>query len=138
MLLTWFQRIALGAAGAVAAGVGLAILADPVAFYAGYGVTIGDDANLLSELRAPGANLAALGALIAAGAVWRRWAPAAAILGAAVFLAFAAGRGLSMALDGMPSDALLAAALIELVIGALCLLVLAQERRPANGEARHA
>lgn len=123
-MTSWFQRLALGAAGLIALGVGLAILTDPATFYAHYELRIGSNVDLLSELRAPGANLAALGALISAGALHSAWTRMSALLGAIVFLAFAFGRALSMALDGLPSDGLIAAAVIEIGVGGLCLAAL--------------
>lgn len=124
MSTTWFQRLVLGAAGLTAGGIGLAILAAPVSFYAGYGIEIGAEPSLLSELRAPGANLAALGAIILVGAVRADWTRISSILGATVFSAFAFGRLVSMALDGAPSSALTGAAAIEIAIGLLCLVAL--------------
>ena len=85
-------------------------------------------------MRAPGANLAALGALVLAGAFHPAWARASAALGAAAFLAFAFGRAASMALDGMPSDALVAAAAIEFAIGALCVAALPRRDGEAAGD----
>ena len=46
----------------VALAIGGFILTAPMAFYASYGITLAPDASLLSELRAPGAGLAVLGA----------------------------------------------------------------------------
>jgi len=48
-----FEKIALGLSGLTAVTIGACILFAPHAFYAGYGITLGQDANLLSELRAP-------------------------------------------------------------------------------------
>jgi hypothetical protein len=55
MTLTRLERIALGASGATALGIGAFILAAPRTFYASYGISLGDDVDLLSELRAPAA-----------------------------------------------------------------------------------
>lgn len=123
-----FQKLFLGAAGLTALGIGLAITFAPHGFYAGYGLTLGTDPVLLSELRAPGANLAALGALILAGVLRPGLARMSAAVGALVFLAFAFGRGVSIALDGWPGEQILAALVIELAIGALCLGALRSSR----------
>lgn len=119
-----FRRLTLGVAGASALGVGLAIALAPRVFYGGYDVDLGDDPSFLSELRAPGANLAMLGAVIFAGALRPKMAQIGAALGAAVFLAFAAGRLVGLALDGPPSAVIVAALVFEAVVGVLCLLVL--------------
>ena len=132
---TWFQKLTLGIAGLAALCIGLAITAAPASFYAIYGVILGNDPNLLSELRAPGANLAALGMIILAGAFRQGMQRLAAFLGATVFLSYAFGRIVSMALDGMPSSGLIQATLIELVIGGLCAALLwrGRSRISANG-----
>ena len=67
---TLFEKIALGLSGLTALTIGAFILFIPHAFYAGYGITLGEDANLLSELRAPGAGLAGFGLLMLRG-IWR-------------------------------------------------------------------
>lgn len=122
----------LGLSGFTAAAIGLAILLDPQAFYASYGVLLTPQPNLMSELRAPAANLAALGMIVLSGAVYQRMAQQAATLGATVFLAFAAGRLLSLILDGWPSESILVAFAIEIILGVLCLWV-ARRRKKADG-----
>ena len=124
MTTVWFQKITLGIAGLAALGIGLAIVTAPVSFYATFGNILGSDPNLLSELRAPGANLAALGMIILAGVFRPNMARLSAFLGALVFLAYASGRIVSMVLDGMPSSGLVQATLIEFVIGGLCVALL--------------
>jgi hypothetical protein len=123
-MTTWFQKLTLGAGGMLALGIGAAIVIAPVSFYAIYGISLEDDPNLLSELRAPGANLAALGGLILVGVMRPSRFRFSAVLGATVFLAYAFGRLMSMALDGMPTSGLVQATAIEFVIGVLCLAAL--------------
>jgi hypothetical protein len=121
MTINWFQKLILGVAGLAALGIGLAILTVPAGFYGTYGIELGADPNLLSELRAPGANLAVLGAIILLGAFRQSMTRLSAAIGGLVFLAYALGRIVSMALDGMPSSGLIEATVIELVIGGLCI-----------------
>ena len=64
--MTPVQKIALSIAGFTSLGIGAFILAAPHAFYASYGIALGQDPSLLSELRAPGAGLAAFGAVMLA------------------------------------------------------------------------
>ncbi len=130
MNMTKFQKITLGIAGVTAFGIGGFILAAPHAFYASYGITLGTDPNLLSELRAPAANLAALGAIMLAGIIRPSWAQISTAIALTVFLAFPAGRIVSIVVDGMPSESVMGALVIEIVIAALCLV--AFWRRPAR------
>lgn len=126
-----FQKLILGVAGLTALGIGLAITLAPRVFYAGYGIELGADARLLSELRAPGASLASLGVVIFAGALRPGMARVSAALGAIVFLAFSTGRIVSMAVDGWPGGSIVTALVIEVAIGLLCLLAMVQQRRLA-------
>ena len=135
MTTTKFQKITLGIAGVTAFGIGGFILASPHAFYASYGIALGTDPSMLSELRAPAANLAALGAVILAGVVRPAWARVSTAIAVTVFLAFPAGRLLSLIVDGMPSGSVLGALAIEVVIGILC--VAAFWRRPVRGVPGH-
>lgn len=121
MTLTRFEKIALGISGVTALGIGTFILAAPHAFYASYGITLDNDASLLSELRAPAAGLATLGILMLAGIVRRALAQLSIVAALIVFLAFPAGRLVGIVADGMPSGSILGALILELAIAALCL-----------------
>jgi len=131
MTLTRLQKIALGIAGVSALGIGTAITITPHAFYESYGIALGSDPSLLSELRAPGAGLAALGAVMLAGVVRRALSGVALVAAFVVFLGFPAGRLVGLALDGIPSTGILAALGFELAVAALCLFAF----RPEIGRA---
>jgi len=134
MSLSRFQKITLGIAGVTAASVGSFILAAPQAFYASYGIAPGADPSLLSELRAPGAGLAALGAIMLAGVVRAAWSPVALVAALTVYLAFPAGRLFSLTVDGLPSASVLGALGVEVTIAALCLMAFGRPRanKPAT------
>jgi len=119
--MTFLQKLTLGIAGLTAFGIGSFILTAPQAFYASYGITLGSDASLLSELRAPAAGLAALGAVMLAGIQSPTLRPTSIVAALIVFLGFPAGRILGLLIDGVPSDGILAALILELAIAALCL-----------------
>lgn len=121
MKSTKFQNLTLGIAGTTALGIGAVILAAPHAFYGSYGIALGTDPSLLSELRAPATNLAALGALILAGIARPSLKQMSIAIALIVFIAFPAGRIVSLAIDGVPSQSVLTALFIEVAIGALCL-----------------
>ena len=118
---TMFEKIALGLSGLTALAIGACILFAPHAFYAGYGITLGEDANLLSELRAPGAGLAGFGLLMLLGIGRQAILPVAMAAALTVFIAFPAGRLVGIAVDGMPSGSVIGALVVELAIAALCL-----------------
>lgn len=129
-----FEKFALGVSGLTAVGIGIAILAAPHAFFASYGITVGDDPSLLSELRAPAAGLAAFGVLMLAG-LWRstmmQVSKAAALT---VFLAFPAGRLIGLIVDGLPSSPIIGALVFELAVAALCIAAFG--RRSARPQAQ--
>jgi len=118
---TLFEKIALGLAGLTALAIGASILFAPHAFYAGYGIALGADANLLSELRAPGAGLAGFGLLMLLGIGRQAMLPVAMAAALTVYIAFPAGRLVGIAVDGMPSGNVIGALVVEILIAALCL-----------------
>ncbi|MBR9824486.1 MAG: DUF4345 domain-containing protein [Alphaproteobacteria bacterium] len=139
MKTTWYQKLILGLAGLAALVIGLMITFAPHTFYASYGLSLGESPDLLSELRAPGANLAALGVIILVGVFRAGFAPVSALIAQTLFLAYAFGRTVSVMMDGMPSDGIFQALIIELVIGGLCLALFYRRpgvTRPADSPAR--
>jgi hypothetical protein len=122
MPLTLLQKIALGISGITAFSIGAFIVVAPHAFYASYGVLLGNDADLLSELRAPGAGLAGFGAIMIAGILRSEFTQVSIVVALTVFLGFPAGRVVGLLADGMPSSSIVGALIVELLIAALCLV----------------
>jgi hypothetical protein len=129
MSITRFQKVALGMAGGTALIIGGFILMAPHVFYASYGIALEADPNLLSELRAPAANLMALSAVMLIGVFRSAWAQFSATLALTVFVAFPAGRIVSLLVDGLPSSSVLGALAIEVAIGAICVAAFRPGRR---------
>ncbi|NDR56807.1 DUF4345 domain-containing protein [Aliiruegeria sabulilitoris] len=138
MTTTRFEKIALGIAGVTALGIGAFILAAPQAFYASYGITLDNNVNLLSELRAPASGLAAFGLLMLAGIVREKLSQVSIVAALTVFLAFPAGRLVRFIVDGMPSGNILGALVVELAIAGLCLVAFRRRLAPLNRDGRHA
>ena len=130
MTLTRFETVILGISGITALGIGVAILAAPHTFYARYGIALGNDASLLSELRAAAAGLAAFGVLMLAGLVRSAFSQIAIVAALTVFLAFPAGRLVGLLVDGMPSGSIIGALVLELAIAVLCLTAFRHRLRP--------
>lgn len=121
MKLNFLQKTVLSLSGATSFGIGAFILAAPHAFYASYGIALGADPSLLSELRAPGAGLAAFGVVMLSGLFGSAMTVPAIVAAMTVFIAFPAGRLVGIAFDGMPSDGIIGALLLELAIATLCV-----------------
>ncbi len=132
MSLSRFEKISLGIAGVTATGIGSFIMVAPNAFYASYGILLGDNPSLLSELRAPAAGLLTLGILMLTG-IWRsKMAQLAVASALIVFLAFPAGRLIGLAIDGMPSGGIIGALMLEFAIAILCIVAFRRRILPQS------
>ncbi|MEO1037662.1 MAG: DUF4345 domain-containing protein [Pseudomonadota bacterium] len=120
--------IYLVTAGLLLLAIGGAILLAPHAFHGGNGINLGDNPNLLSEIRAPGGLLAASGIIILAGAFRTKMRAPAVQLTSLVYGSFGLARIVSMALDGMPSSSIVGAAALELIVAFVGLVILRRAR----------
>ena len=136
MQLTRFQKITLGIGGVTALAIGTLITLAPHTFYASYGITLGQDPNLLNELRAPGAGLAVFGALMLSGVFRAAMAPIALAVALTVFLAFPVGRIVGIVMDGMPSGSVIGALAFEIIIAALLLFAFKPTRTAGSSRER--
>lgn len=116
--------IFLFAAGLLLLVIGSTILLIPHTLYASDGIVLGNDPSLLSEIRAPGGLLAGSAVLILIGAFRHELRSLALTLTILVYGSFGLSRLLSLSLDGMPSNNLMTAAVIELVVAASSLILL--------------
>ncbi len=110
------------------------ITTSPVAFYASNEIELGANVSLLNELKAPAGFLLVAGIFMVVAVFIRSLATTAMLLGAMIYLSYAAARFISVGVDGLPAEGLVQAAALEAVIGAACLALLAQ-RAPAGGAA---
>ena len=120
--------ILLVVSGLIASGIGAAILFTPVAFYATYGIALGGDSSLLNEIRTPGGALLASGVLIMSGAFIDKLTFTAVVLSTLLYLSYGLSRGMSIAIDGMPTEGLVQAAILEIIIGVACIFALVKYR----------
>ncbi|MEM9573638.1 MAG: DUF4345 domain-containing protein [Pseudomonadota bacterium] len=132
MTLSIFQKVTLGLSGVTALGIGVSILAIPHAFYASYGIALGDNINLLSELRAPAAGLTILSIIMLMGIARESLRQTSIIAALTVFLAFPAGRIIGILVDGMPSASIVGALIIELIVAALLMAAFGRRNKTAS------
>lgn len=121
--LLWFS-------GVIALAIGSCLLFIPVTFQASAGIVLADDPGLLSEMRGPGGFIFSSGVIMIIGAIRPAFTFTALILCCVLYLSYGISRVLSVVLDGMPGETIVAAMVAELVIGALCLIALFKFRNP--------
>lgn len=109
--------------GLLLLGIGGTILLIPHAFHASNGIILGNDPNLLSEIRAPGGLLAGSAVMIILGAFRAPMRSLAIFLTIIVYGSFGLARLIGMAIDGMPSEGIFLATVIELSIAAIGYLI---------------
>lgn len=119
--------------GLFAAGIAATILFAPDAFYAGYGIDTGSDVSLANELKAPAGMLLIAGLLMLAGVVRTELTGASLGTASLIYLSYGLSRLLSMVIDGIPHSGLVSAAMLEIAIGLVCLLVFMRHRKSAVG-----
>ena len=115
------QKTVLLLAGIVLILVAALIMTSPIDFYAANEIEIGANASLLNELRAPAGFLLVAGAFKLVAVFTRNLVDTAMLLGAMIYLSYAAARATSMWFDGLPAPGLVQAASLEGVIGLACL-----------------
>ena len=114
--------------GLIASGIGGIIVLNPVAFYATYGIELAGNISLFNEIRAPGGALLASGILIMLGAFVEKLTFTSVVVSTLLYLSYGLSRILSIAVDGMPAEGLVQAAVLEIVIGLVCVFVLVKYR----------
>lgn len=124
-----FPRLLLGGAGLLLLVIGAAVLLKPVAFAAANGVELPTIPSALSEYRAPGGMLFVSSVFILLAAVRKDLTRAGLTLAALIYGSYGASRLVGVMLDGMPSDALTQAMIIELLVGSMCLAMLLSPNR---------
>ena len=123
------ERLILVASGMIAVAIAVTILFAPDAFYAGYGIRVGGNATLANELKAPAGALFAAGLLMFAGAFRSEYTAISLTIAVVVYLSYGLSRVTSIVIDGIPHSGMVDAAVIELLIGAVCLLTLTRIRQ---------
>ena len=109
-------RLSLSGSGGLLGLIGGSLMFTPKSFLEMSAVFVAHDPSLMSELVAPSGILLVTGAFMVLGAFKLRFAYLALSVGAIVYGSYGIGRLVSVGLNGVPSEALIAAAVIELAI----------------------
>lgn len=115
-------------AGIIAIIVGGAMLFIPVAFEASAGIHLGENISLLSEVRAPGGTLLVAGILIMSGAFVAKMTHISILLSCLFYLSYGLSRVLGIMMDGVPSESLMIATVVEIIIGLVSLFLMIKLR----------
>lgn len=110
--------------GLIASIIGGAILIVPTLFYASYGIELGANINLLNEIRASGGGLLVTGLLILSGAFIAQLTFTSMVVSTMLYLGFGLSRLFSTVIDGIPNEGLVQSAVLEIIIGLICLFIL--------------
>jgi len=117
-------KVVLIVSGLIAALIGGTIVIIPTAFYTYYGIELGSNVSLLNEIRAFGGGLLATGILIFSGAFITRMTFTSLVVATLMYLSYGLSRFISTVIDGAPVEGLVQSAILEILIGLVCVFAL--------------
>ena len=98
----------------------MSVRSSPAAFYASYGIDAASNVDLLNELKAPAGLLFVTALVMLIGVFVSSFTERSLGVAALVFSSYGFSRVLSISIDGMPNNALVSAALLEIALGVIC------------------
>lgn len=119
----FITRMTLSGSGMLLSFIGFSLMFAPKAFLASSKVIVVYDSSLMSEMVSPTGVLIVTGAFMIFSAVKLRFADLGLLSGAIVYGSYGISRMISMLLHGIPSDSLIIATLLEIVITLLLLSI---------------
>jgi len=108
------NKIYLSVSGTLLLVVGGYISLNPTEYLSQFGIIGITNISFYSDLRAMGGSLCVFGLIAIAGCIRQRLEKSALFTSTAVFTAYSLFRVMAIALDGMPGNAILTAAFIEI------------------------
>ena len=123
--------------GAIFITIGLSITLSPQSFYAetfmnnqvaNSGADLFLNASLINELRAPAGMLIAAGLLVVLACVRESLRSHAWLLSAMIYLPYGLARIYGFTVDGLPHQSLVYAAVLEILLGAISLVLLVTKK----------
>ncbi|MEL6676275.1 MAG: DUF4345 domain-containing protein [Bacteroidota bacterium] len=121
-------KIVLGLAGLLVIIPGVMALFNPTGFTARNGAEIGEMVSVLNDYRGLGAWMLGSGVVMLLGILHRRMAFTSTVVAILTHLGLSLGRLISLAADGMPAKGLIAATVVEGVVGLLAVFALMRFR----------
>ncbi len=112
------QIVILAITGLFLTFIGLLRVSNPIANYSkNSGINLDKDVNLLNEIRGVSAVMLCGGLIIGSGALFQPMTFTSSVVGLLIFVGFAIGRFISIAIDGKPNKQLVTGIAFELVFG---------------------
>ncbi len=118
-----FIQISLFLFGAIAIVIGGALLVVPVSFEASAGIDLDNNISLLSEIRAYGGMTFFSGIIILLGAFFSKLLRLSLGLSALLYLSLGLSRLVGLLVDGIPSQILITALILEILFGLLSVFM---------------
>lgn len=122
-------KIVLIIAGIIGMAVGFGLLFFPVSFEASAGISLNNDIDLLSDIRAMGGSLLICGILIFSGVFKKSMIRYSLFLAVVIYLSYGFSRIYAMFVDGVPNQSFIIVTISEMVIGSLAALAFYQFSR---------
>ena len=115
-----FKIVTLSLSGLLLVFVGISRLSNPInAYLKNSGIKLDKDTDLLNEMRGVSAVMLSGGIMILLGTILPQLTFVSFVIGTLIFIGFAIGRVLSMAMDGRPNKQIIQGLIFELVFGGL-------------------
>lgn len=105
----------------------------PVQFTGRNGIDLAGQVSLFNDIRGMGGMMLGSGIAIALGAFVRKLAFTSIVISIVIFLSFGLARTISILLDGMPTDTLVKATVLESIIGLVGVFALVKFREQKAG-----
>ncbi|WP_185964497.1 DUF4345 domain-containing protein [Aliikangiella marina] len=121
------QKIYLAISGIILLLVGAFIGFVPAAYLGQFNLDNGVPIELFSELRGMGGSLFVFGIFIFIGAFYQQFEKYALVISALTFSAFSIFRLLGILFDGLPSEGIIVALIIEVSLALVAIYLLRQE-----------
>ena len=121
-------QVALFLFGIIAVAIGFSVLFFPIQFEASADIVLEKSSSLLSEMRAFGGLIFVGGIVISLGVFKQSFIQLSVATSTILYLTVAFSRLVGMALDSMPSHAIVSATIAEIVIGGISMIMLLKRR----------
>ena len=117
------RKIALALSALTLLAIGGLILFAPQTLHDLNGIKLDPSPAMMSEIRAPGGLILVIGLFACAGLLWTSLERMALQAASLILLTYGVSRLVSLPLDGIPPEGLLAAMVIEIGLGTWCALL---------------